>query len=426
MSVASLATTPIEVIQRRVIGTLSATQILSGVAVAGAVVAGGLIAAEISGSEQFAGVAQTCGILGAAICALPLARLSLTHGRRVALTTGYLLGTAGAALVVVAAISRILPLLLLGALLVGAATAAGYQARYAATDLATPSHRGRALSYVVWAATVGAVLGPNLLQVSSSLGRSLGIPALAGPYIVCFICLALASLVMFVFLRPDPFIVARDIRSAVDLESKREATHPRLRDGLGHLRQHPRAMLGVATIAIGHVAMVSVMVMTPIHMHHVDVSLQFIGLVISVHLAGMYALSPLVGYAVDRLGRIAVLYAGVGILLVACIVAALAPADGVLMLGVGLFLLGLGWSCTLITGSVMVTDGISEVERPAVQGLSDLTMNVAGALGGIVAGFIVAFGSYPMLCLLSAIPVLVLGVFAAVPACRRDSYRRSG
>jgi MFS family permease len=418
--------TSLVAIQRRTIGTLSATQVLAGVAVAGAVAAGGLLAAEISGSEQFAGVSQTFGILGAAICALPLARLSLTRGRRVALTTGYLLGTVGAVLVVLAAIERMLPLLLVGSLLVGAATAAGYQARYAATDLAADTNRGRALSYVVWAATIGAVLGPNLLQISSSLGRSLGIPPLAGPYIVCFICLAAASVVMYVFLRPDPFIVARDLRSAVDPESKREASHPRLRDGLGHLRQHPRAMLGVATIAIGHVAMVSVMVMTPIHMHHVDVSMQFIGLVISVHLAGMYALSPLVGYALDRLGRIAVLYAGVGILLVACLVAALAPADSVLILGIGLFLLGLGWSCTLITGSVMVTDGISEVERPAVQGLSDLTMNAAGAIGGVVAGFIVAFGSYPMLCLLSAIPVLALGVFAAIPACRQDSYTRSG
>lgn len=418
--------TPLVVIQRRTIATLSATQVLAGVAVAGAVVAGGLIAAEISGSEQFAGVSQTFGILGAAICALPLARLSLTRGRRIALTTGYLLGTLGAVLVIVAAIGRILPLLLLGSLLVGAATAAGYQARYAATDLAADTNRGRALSYVVWAATVGAVLGPNLLEVSGSLGRSFGIPALAGPYVVCLICLAGASAVMFIFLRPDPFIVARDMRSSVDPESKREAMHPRLRDGLGHLRQHPRAMLGVATIAIGHVAMVSVMVMTPIHMHHVDVSLQFIGLVISVHIAGMYALSPLVGYAVDRLGRIPVLYMGVGILLVACVLSALAPADSVLMLGIGLFLLGLGWSCTLITGSVMVTDGINEVERPAVQGLSDLTMNAAGAIGGVVAGFIVAFGSYPMLCLVSAIPVLLLGVFAAVPACRQDSYTRSG
>ena len=251
--------TPLVVIQRRTIATLSATQVLAGVAVAGAVVAGGLIAAEISGSEQFAGVSQTFGILGAAICALPLARLSLTRGRRIALTTGYLLGTLGAVLVIVAAIGRILPLLLLGSLLVGAATAAGYQARYAATDLAADTNRGRALSYVVWAATVGAVLGPNLLEVSGSLGRSLGIPALAGPYVVCLICLAGASAVMFIFLRPDPFIVARDMRSSVDPEPKREAMHPRLRDGIGHLRQHPRAMLGVATIAIGHVAMVSVM-----------------------------------------------------------------------------------------------------------------------------------------------------------------------
>jgi MFS family permease len=200
---------------------------------------------------------------------------------------------------------------------------------------------------------------------------------------------------------------------------------PSLRDGFHHLRGRPRAILGIVSIALGHVVMVMVMVMTPVHMAHVDVTLQLIGLVISVHIAGMYAFSPVVGWLVDRVGRVPVVVLGVGILAVACVIAGLAPGDNVAMLGVGLFLLGLGWSCTLIAGSTLVTDEVEEAERPAVQGLSDLTMNAAGALGGVVAGIVVVTSSYAVLCATALVPVAVLGVITAIPACRAHSNTRS-
>ena len=169
----------------------------------------------------------------------------------------------------------------------------------------------------------------------------------------------------------------------------------------------------MCAIALGHVVMVMVMVMTPVHMAHVDVTLTLIGLVISVHVAGMYALSPVVGWGVDRFGRVPVIVTGVVILLAACLIAGVAPGDNVAMLGVGLFLLGLGWSCTLIAGSTLLVDDVSPVDRPSVQGLSDLVMNGAGAVGGAVAGLIVAFSSYAVLCTVAAVPVLALGVLAA-------------
>ena len=411
-----------EAVQRRTLGVLASTQILGGVAVAGSVAAGGLIAVGVSGSEAFGGLAQTFGVLGAAVFALPLARIALTRGRRVALSTGYLLGALGSLLVVIAAVTRTLPLVLLGCLLVGVATATGFQARYAATDLAAPAHRGRALSYVVWATTVGSVLGPNLLELSGNLGLSLGLPQLAGPYIVSVVVLLVAVAVMLAGLRPDPYLLSRDLREAA---SDDVPSRPRLRDGLAHLRLRPLAMLGVATIAIGHVAMVMVMVMTPIHMRHVDVRLQLIGLVISVHVAGMYALSPVVGWLVDRVGRLTVIVLGCAILLLSCAIAAVAAADDVLVLGIGLFLLGVGWSCTLIAGSTLVTDAVGEAERPAVQGLSDLVMNGAGAVGGAIAGLVVYLGSYALLCAVAALPVLALLVLVALPACRRNSNTRS-
>lgn len=405
----------VEHAQRRAVSVLSGGAILGGIAVAGSIPAGSLLAASIADSEAVAGLAQTAGVVGAAVLALPLARLALTKGRRPALATGYAIGGLGGCLVIVAAVMGNLALLLTGCLLVGVASASGYQARYAATDLATADSRARALSLVVWAGTIGAVLGPNLLNASGSLALTLGLPQLAGPYLLSAACLVLAAILLTSLLRPDPYLLARSRQQGATLRA------PRLRDGIEHLRGRPRAVLGIVAIAIGHVAMVMVMVMTPVHMAHVDVTLQLIGLVISVHVAGMYAFSPVVGWCTDRWGRIPVVAAGVVILLLSCAIAAAAPASSVPILGIGLFLLGLGWSCTLIAGSTLVTDEVDATERPAVQGLSDLVMNAAGAVGGVIAGIVVAFASYGVLCLVAAIPVLGLAALTSWPRMRRHA-----
>ena len=417
----SLDAPAVHALQRRTVASLSASQVLGGVAVAGSLPAGALIAASLSGSEAAAGLAQTFGVLGAALLALPLARLALTRGRRASLSLGYFLGSIGAVVVVVSTVQRSLFGVYAGCLLVGVASAASLQARYAATDLATPQHRARSLSIVVWGATIGAVAGPNLLDVSGQWALSWGLPQLTGPYLVAATVTIATVVVLLVFLRPDPYRESLRLRGA----DGQDGSHPRLRDGIEHLRSRPRAILGIAAIAIGHVAMVMVMVMTPVHMAHMDVRLQLIGLVISVHVAGMYALSPMVGMAVDRFGRIPVILAGVVILLVSMAISGTAAADDVVMLGIGLFLLGLGWSCTLIAGSTLVTDEVEPRERPSVQGLSDLTMNVAGALGGVVAGLVVWVSSYAVLNAVAAVPVLALAACTALPACRRRSNTRS-
>lgn len=411
----------VHALQRRSVGTLAGSQVLGGVAVAGSLPAGALIAASISGSEAAAGLAQTFGVLGAALLALPLARIALTRGRRAALSLGYLLGAIGAIVVVVSTVARSLVGVYAGCLLVGVASAAGLQARYAATDLATAKHRARSLSIVVWGATIGAVAGPNLLDVSGRWALAWDLPQLTGPYLVAAVVAFGAAVLLWSTLRPDPYRESLRLRGG----DGPGVVHPRLRDGIEHLKTRPRAVLGIAAIAIGHVAMVMVMVMTPVHMAHVDVRLQLIGLVISVHVAGMYAFSPLVGMAVDRFGRIQVIWAGIVILLVSCVISGISAADDVVTLGIGLFLLGLGWSCTLIAGSTLVTDEVEPRERPSVQGLSDLTMNVAGAVGGVIAGVVVWLSSYAVLNAVAAIPVLALGVMTMLPACRRRSNTRS-
>lgn len=410
-------TTQIDVrtVQRRSLGVLSGTQALVGLAVAGSIPAGALIAEGVAGNEAAAGFAQTFGVTGAALAALPLARLTLSGGRRRALTAGVLTAALGAVLVVIGAAQLLLPVVYVGCLLVGVASAAGYQARYGAADLAEPHRRGRALSIVVWASTIGAVLGPNLLEASGRLAVSYGLPQLAGPYIVAAVCLALAGLVLQA-LRPDPYLLARTL--AVASGDAVEGARSTLREGVSHVRAHRGAQLGVATVALGHAVMVMVMVMTPVHMRHVDVRLQLIGLVISVHVAGMYALSPLVGWASDRLGRIPVIAVGVLILVAACVLASVVDAADVVGLGIALFLLGLGWSCTLIAGSTLLVEDVDAADRPAVQGASDLVMNVAGALGGAVAGIVVAVSSYAVLCLVALVPVAILAALT-VGATRR-------
>ncbi len=403
--------------------TLSAAQMFGGIAVAGSMPAGALLAISLTDSEAFAGLVQTAGVLGAAIFALPLARIALTKGRRPALASGYGLGIIGAILVIAGAVSRQIALVLIGSLFVGVASAASLQARYAATDLALPQNRARSLSYVVWATTIGAVLGPNLLNFSGSVGMSLGLPQLSGPYVISGIALTFAVVVLMVALRPDPFQLATKLRQDQDPGTKIQ--HPKLRDGIEHLRTRPRAVLGIGAISIGQVVMIMVMVMTPVYMARVDVTLQLIGLVISVHVAGMYAFSPLVGTAVDHFGRVPMILAGVVILTASCIISALAPADNVVILGIGLFLLGLGWSFTLIAGSTLVTDSVEANERPSVQGLSDLAMNAVGALGGVAAGIIMWWGGFGWLCALAILPLICLAIWISIPACRKPSNARS-
>ena len=388
-------------LQQRVVRTLASAQVLSGVGVAGTVAAGSLLVSSITDSETLAGLAQTSAVLGAAALALPLARLTARGGRRLALSVGYASGVIGSIFAILGGAQRNLSFMLLGTFLVGAASAAGYQARFAAIDLATNQTRAKQLSFVVWGSTIGAVAGPNLMDPSGNLAEHFNLPPLVGPYLVSALTLFLAALVIFIFLRPDPYLTAEKEASVVQHKGSTKAA-------LSHIRSNPKALFAISAIAIGHVAMVSVMVMTPIHMKHVDVSLRIIGFVISVHVLGMYAFSPIIGSLSDRLGRVRVIQIGFVILLASTIVAGSAAADNAIQLGVGLFLLGLGWSCTLIAGSAFLSESVSIQMRPASQGASDLVMNLAGAGGGAVAGLIIGTLSYGWLCLFAAIPVVML------------------
>jgi MFS family permease len=395
-------------LQKKTLQTLASAQTLSGLGYSSTVAAGSLLVASITKSEALAGLAQTFGVLGAAAMALPLANLTRRGGRRLALGSGYLVGAIGAVFAIAGGTSRILPIMLLGTFLVGAASASGYQARYAAVDLASSSTRAKSLSLVVWASTIGSVVGPNLMGPFGNVATFFGLPKLTGPYILSAAMLGLGSMIIWTRLKPDPYLTS----VAGHSEESSSKTKVPTKEVFKHITSRPNALLGLLAISMGHLIMVAVMVMTPVHMAHVDVSLNIIGFVISVHIAGMYALSPVVGYLTDRLGRQQVILIGSLILIASAVISGLSPANNEIQLGIGLFLLGLGWSCTLIAGSTLLSESVSDHYRAPAQGTSDLVMNLSAAVGGALAGVIIAVLSYGWLCALSAIPIAYVALIA--------------
>ena len=375
-----------------------------------------LLAEQISGSENLAGLAQTMQVLGAAIASFLLAHLMGRRGRRLGLSLGYLLGATGAGLCVVAGVVGSFPALLLGTTLLGATTAANNQSRYAATDLARPESRARALSLVVWATTIGAVTAPNLTGLGGRLGREVGVPALAGPFLLGVAGMLGAAVVIFLSLRPDPLLVAREAALRQDSVERTGASWSRV---LEVARTRSGVAAGTVALALAHAVMVSVMVMTPLHMHHGGAALELIGVVISAHVLGMFVLAPVVGWATDRFGRPAVLSAGAVVLFVALFLAGTSPAGASYQIGAGLFLLGLGWSLSTVSASTLLSESAPIDARTEVQGAADLVMGLTAAAAGAVAGVVVGTLGYPALNVFAAL--LAAGVAIAAEYARRTT-----
>ncbi|MFF2702648.1 MFS transporter [Streptomyces cyaneofuscatus] len=368
---------------------LVVSQMLGGLGVAIGIALAPMLATEVTGSEALSGLAPTASVAGTALLSLPLAALMTSRGRRPGLVLAYLIGALGGALVVLGTMARSFPLLLLGMAAFGAGSSANLQARFAAADLVGPERRGRAISTVVWATTIGSVVGPNIAAPAGRLFRGSPVPETAGPYLWSAVAFLAAGVTVAVLLRPDPLLTARALAPrSPQGEGKRS-----LRAGVAVVRESPMAKLALGTVTMSHTAMVSIMVMTPVHLGGHGAGLQLIGLVISGHIAGMYAFSPVMGWLADRFGRLSVIGLAVGLLSCAALLAGTAgPRHG--QTALGLFVLGLGWSAGMIAGSALLTDSVPQEARAAVQGLSDLTMNAAAGIGGATAGVIVAQWGY--------------------------------
>jgi MFS family permease len=359
------------------------------------------------------GLAQSIVVVGGALLAPPATAIVQRYGRRPSLAACYFVAAVGSMLVVIAAARGSIALLFAAFFLFGGATAAGFQARYAAVDLAPAGLRGRHLALIMWATTLGAVAGPNLAALAGASLDGYGVPTLAGPFFFSALLFGLAALGLTLLLRPDPAIVARGAGG--------NPGGPAPPDGRAGMRTALRAVvsrapaaLGVSAMAVGHLVMVGVMAMAPVQIrsagHDAAHTLRVVGVVLSVHIAGMYAFSPVIGWLTDRLGRRPVIVLGVALLVAACAVAGGAGHDAA-RLGAGLMMLGLGWSATVVAGSTLLSESVPVELRTAAQGLSDLAMGLAGAAAGALSGVVMDAWGYPILSLLAALataPLIVL------------------
>jgi MFS family permease len=405
-------------VQRRTLRLLFTTQVISGVGVTVGSSVGALLAADIAGTRA-SGLAQSAAVVGSALLALPATAIVHRGGRRPSLAAAYLVAAVGSLIIVVAAVRDSIPLLFSGFFLFGGGTAAGMQARYAAVDLAPASLRGRHLSMIVWATTLGAVAGPQFAAFAGAAFRDYGVPALAGPFVFSAGLFALAAGSLVLLMRPDPAIIAR--RAATPRSERHAPRHDvRLRTALRAVLAEPLARVGVAAMAVGHMVMVGVMAMTPVHIrgagHDAAHTLRIVGIILSLHIVGMYAFSPIVGWLTDRIGRRPVIFAGVLLLIAACGLAGTA-GYGTEQLAIGLMVLGMGWSCTIVAGSTLLSEAIPVTLRASAQGLSDAIMGLAGASAGALSGVIVDAWGYPKLALVAAL--------AATPFVLLMTRRRS-
>jgi MFS family permease len=394
-------------VQLQTVRVLVVGQILGGLGIGATLSIGAVLATAVSGSEAFAGAAATTSTLGAAAAAIPLARLAQRFGRRVSLSVGTVAAMAGSSLTIFATGLMAFPLLLVGFALIGFGGAVGLQSRFAATDVANADHRGRDLSIVVWSATVGAVVGPNLFGPGEVLAGWLGMPPLTGSFVIAVAAQLAAALVYFFALRPDPYLVSQQLpdRSAANQAD-------------GTVRNRNIVLFAIAVLAISHAVMVSVMSMTPVHLVHHGVSLVEIGLMLSLHIAGMFAMSPVFGWLSDRLGRLAVILLGQGLFGIALSVIALGESSET-FITVGLIFLGLGWSASTVAASALLTDLLTGAARPKIQGRSDLVMNGAGALGGAAAGPVLALVGYSGLAWAAGVLVIAITIGVLVSMTRQ-------
>jgi MFS family permease len=386
------------------------SQIFGGAGLAAGVTVGALIAQEMLGTESYAGVPAALITLGSAAAALLVGRFSERYGRRLGLATGFFAGGLGALGVIMASVNNSVVLLFVSLLVYGAGTATNLQARYAGTDLAKPNQRAKAISIAMVSTTFGAVAGPNMVEVTGNFANSIGVPALAGPFILAAAAYILAGMVFLIFLRPDPYIVAKAVFKSQQSVGQSHGVN----EDRGVDKSNSSGLVVGATVMIlTQIVMVAIMTMTPIHMKHHGHSLGDVGLVIGIHIGSMYFPSLLTGVLVDKVGRTAMSFASGGVLLLAGIVAAVAPPDSMLVLIVALSLLGIGWNFGLISGTAIIVDATNPVTRAKTQGTIDVSIALAGASGGALSGMVVAQSSYATLSLagggvaLLLIPVVI-------------------
>jgi MFS family permease len=387
-------------LRRRSLLSLMAGVALGSTGHIAAVTVATIVAKDLAGTTLWSGAPSAAVVLGAALGATLLSRLMATRGRRTGLVLGYTIAVAGALVANLAISGESLPLFMFGILLIGFGNSANLLSRYAAADLYPVGRRASAIGLVVWGATFGAVLGPNLVGWAGQLSEGIGLPALAGAYLLPIGFVGGAALLSFVMLRPDPYALAD--RSELEAMAERPATG----SSLEALLRRPHVPAVVIALVAGQAVMVLIMTMTPLHMADHGHDLAAIGLVISGHILGMYALSPISGRLTDRFGSATIVAAGLVVDAIAAILSAVAPPEGGPILFVALFLLGYGWNLGFVAGSALLTHGLAVTERTRLQGLTDALIWSSSAAASIGSGVVVAVAGFTSLGLMGAALVI--------------------
>ncbi|MED4134138.1 MFS transporter [Priestia megaterium] len=389
---------------KKTLRILMFSQIFGGAGLGAGVTVGALLAQDMLGTENAAGIPTALFTLGSAGAALLIGRSSQRFGRRAGLAGGFLAGGIGAIGVIIAALTNNIALLFLSLLIYGAGTASNLQARYAGTDLATDKQRATAASMAMVSTTLGAVVAPNLVNTMGEFADSIGVPTLAGPFILSGAAFIIAGLLILFFLRPDPLIVSTAIASA---QKNVNTTEAEINLKSANINKKG-VVVGAVIMILTQFVMAAIMTMTPIHMGHHGHGLQEVGVVIGFHIAAMYLPSPLTGILVDKLGRTTMAIASGVTLLASGLVAAFAPVGSMPLLILALVLLGLGWNFGLISGTALIIDSTHPSVRAKTQGSVDVLFALSGAAGGGLSGMVVAHSSYAALSLSGAILSLVL------------------
>lgn len=368
-----------------------------------------LAAEEILGNARWSGLAAAMGTLGVGLGTTPFAALMVRRGRRFGIVLGFGVAVIGAGVAAYGVRAGSFLVLLVGMWLFGFGNAGDRLGRFAAADIAPPSMRSSAIAAIVWAGTIGSVLGPLLLPIGTRIAEPAGFTEYGGGYLMGGVLAAIALVVVFLALRPDPLTLA-GVKNAADAAQDKVDLRETLRS--------PLVRYVITALVVGQVVMVLIMSMTPIHIRRTGESIALVGLVIGVHTFGMFFFSPISGYLSDKFGKVRVIVAGEIMLIISALIAAPAEGDDRTLMLPALFLLGLGWNFGFVAGSSMVSDVAEGARRVRLQGIVDTSTFVSAAAAAVLSGILLEQFSYVGLS-------LVGGAMVALPLVLRYRYREA-
>lgn len=383
------------------------SQIFGGAGLAAGITVGALIAEDMLKSASFAGVPAALFTLGSALSAYLVGRISQNLGRRLGLSVGFLAGSVGAIGVIIATVLNSISLLFISLFIYGAGTSTNLQVRYAGADLASSKQRATAVSIAMVATTFGAVAGPNMVTPMGKVAEFFYIPPLAGPFILAAFAYSLAGLTLFVYMRPDPFLVAKEL-DKVRKESRMKSDDSEVSTDSTKAANRVGVIVGALVLILSHVVMVAIMTMTPVHMRDHDSGLTAVGLVIGLHIAAMYLPSIATGRLVDTVGRNKMVIASAITLAISGVMAAYVPGGSLFWMAFALILLGIGWNFGLISGTAIIVDSTTMENRAKTQGAVDVWVALGGTAGTLLSGVVVAYSSYAYLGFLGTYLALIL------------------